>query len=171
MVIFGLSGSGKSFLSRMLAEEMGFLWLRSDVIRKRLAGMEPQQSARAPFGEGIYAEEMTRRVYEEMIETAKRHVREGKRVVLDATFLRRWQRDLVRLSFDSPLFILATAPEEVVRERIRSRRDISDADFAVFLRQKEIFEPPEEIDYVEVNTDRSPEELRSILKDVVEDDC
>ncbi|HHJ64542.1 MAG TPA: hypothetical protein ENJ61_06505, partial [Aquifex aeolicus] len=79
VVIFGLSGSGKSFLSQMLAEEMGFIWLRSDVIRKRLAGMEPQQSARAPFGKGIYGEEMTRRVYEEMIEMAKRHVREGKR--------------------------------------------------------------------------------------------
>jgi len=120
---------------------MGFLWLRSDVIRKELAGMEPERSAKAPFGKGIYREEMTRRVYTEMIHRARKHVHRGRRVVLDATFLKRWQRDMVRANFDSPLFILATAPEEVVRERMRSRRDVSDADFAVFLKQREISFP------------------------------
>ncbi len=170
-MVFGLSGSGKSFLSRILAEEMGYVWLRSDVIRKELAGMDPHRSARAPFGEGIYGEEMTRRVYEEMVERADRLIREGRRVVLDATFLKRWQRDLVRERFAKPLFLLATADEEVVRDRLSRREDVSDADFSVYLRQKEIFEPPEEIEFVEVNTDRGYEELRSLLEDLLKDDC
>ncbi len=170
-MVFGLSGSGKSFLSRILAEEMGYVWLRSDVIRKELAGMDPHCSARAPFGEGIYGEEMTRRVYEEMVERADRLIREGRRVVLDATFLKRWQRDLVRERFAKPLFLLATADEEVVRDRLSRREDVSDADFSVYLRQKEIFEPPEEIEFVEVNTDRGYEELRSLLEDLLKDDC
>ena len=165
----GLSGSGKSFLSRILHEELGYEWLRSDVIRKELAGIDPQEEAKADFGKGIYTEDMTRRVYEEMVKRARELVSQGKKVVLDATFLRRWQRDMVRENFERPLFILATAGEEEIRRRLSGREDVSDADFEVYLRQKEIFEPPEEVPFVEISTERSREELLSILKDIVED--
>jgi len=171
VVVFGLSGSGKSFLSRILSEDMGFEWLRSDLIRKELAGMEAEQSAKAPFGKGIYTEEMTRRVYEEMVRRARELVEEGRKVVLDATFLRRWQRELVLRSFDRPLFILAVASEEVIRKRLLSRRDVSDADFSVYLKQKEIFEPPVEITFSQVDTDRPREDLKSILENILKDDC
>ena len=168
VVIFGLSGSGKSFLARILNEEFGYRWIRSDVVRKELAGLKPEQEAKAEFGKGIYTEDMTKRVYEEMVRRAKELLKEGKRVVLDATFLKRWQRDLVRSRFKDVLFIFATASEEEIKRRLAKRKDVSDADFAIYLKQKEIFEPPEEIDYVEVNTERSKEELKSILKDLIE---
>ena len=169
VVIFGLSGSGKSFLSRILHEELGYEWLRSDVIRKELMGLSPERKARAEFGKGIYTEEITRRVYEEMIRRAKKLISKGKKVVLDATFLRRWQRDLVRENFDNPLFIFASASEEEIRKRLSKREDVSDADFRIYLKQKEVFEPPDEIQYVIVNTERSREELLSVLKELVED--
>ncbi len=169
VVIFGLSGSGKSFLARILSEEMGYEWIRSDVIRKELAGITPEKSAKAGFGKGIYTEEMTRKVYEEMVRRAEELLREGKRVVLDATFLRRWQRELVRKKLGEPLFILATAGEEEIKKRLSARVDVSDADFGIYLKQKEVFEPPEGEDYVELNTERSGEELSSILKKLVDD--
>jgi len=124
VVVFGLSGSGKSFLSRILHEELGYEWLRSDVIRKELMGISPKQKAKAEFGRGIYREEITRKVYEEMVRRAKDLVSEGKRVVLDATFLKKWQRDLVRVNFDNPLFILAGASEEEIRRRLSKRKDV-----------------------------------------------
>ena len=158
VVIFGLSGSGKSFLSSLLHEHFGYEWLRSDVIRKELAGIKPEESAKAPFGKGIYTEEMTRRVYEEMVRRAKELSEECKRVVLDATFLKRWQRKLVLENMENPLFILATAPEEVIKERISKRRDVSDADFHIYLKQKEIFEKPDEIEYIEIDTNKTKEE-------------
>ncbi len=169
VVVFGLSGSGKSFLSRILHEELGYEWLRSDVVRKELMGLSPEQKAKAEFGKGIYTEDITRRVYREMVRRAKELVAEGKRVVLDATFLRRWQRDLVRENFKKPLFILASASEEEIRRRLSKRKDVSDADFSIYLKQKEIFEPPEEVEYVDVNTERGREELLSVLKDLVKD--
>ena len=169
VVVFGLSGSGKSFLSRILYEELGYEWLRSDVIRKELMGLSPERKAKAEFGRGIYTEDITRRVYEEMVKRAKELLLKGKRVVLDATFLRRWQRELVRENFKNPLFILASASEEEIRRRLSKRKDVSDADFGIYLKQKEIFEPPEEVEYVAVNTERSREELLSVLKELVKD--
>ncbi len=168
VVIFGLSGSGKSFLSRILHEEFGYEWLRSDVIRKELAGKDPHESARADFGKGIYTQDMTKRVYQEMVERAKSLVSKGKRVVLDATFLKRWQRDLVRRNFKDALFILATADEEEIKRRLSSRKDVSDADFSIYLKQKEVMEPPSEVDYIEINTQKSREELRSILEKLIQ---
>ena len=167
IVVFGLSGSGKSFLSSLLYKHFGYEWLRSDVIRKELAGIKPQQSAKTDFGKGIYTEDITRRVYGEMVRRAKELTKKGKKVVLDATFLKRWQRDLVLNSFENPLFILAWAPEEVIKERLSKRKDVSDADFGIYLKQKEVFEEPKEIDYVKVNTDKSPEELIKELEKII----
>ena len=115
VVIFGLSGSGKSFLSSILNEEFGYTWLRSDVIRKELAGIKPEESAKADFGKGIYTEDMTVRVYKEMVNRAKEILNKGEKVVLDATFLRRWQRELILKNFKDVLFILAWAPGGVIK--------------------------------------------------------
>jgi len=169
VVIFGLSGSGKSFLSKILHEELGYEWIRSDVLRKEMMGLDPQEKAKAGFGEGIYKEEITKKVYEEMIRRAKELLSEGKKVVLDATFLKRWQRDLVREAFENPLFVLATASEKEIERRLSTREDVSDADFSVYLRQKEVFEPPEEVPHLTLSTEKGKEELLSVLKELVED--
>lgn len=167
VVVFGLSGSGKSFLSSLLHEHFGYEWLRSDVIRKELVGLNPLESAKAEFGKGIYTEDITKKVYEEMIKRAKELIKEGKRVVLDATFLKRWQRKLVLENFQEPLFILAFAPEEVIKERLSKRKDVSDADFNIYLKQKEVFEEPSEIAYAKVNTDKPREELLKELERII----
>ncbi len=169
MIIFGLSGSGKSYLARILSKHFGYEWLRSDAIRKELAGIDINKRAKSPFGEGIYTEDMTERVYREMVSRAKKLLSKGKGVVLDATFLKRYQRDMIRENFKDPLFILAVAEEEEIRRRLSNRKDISDADYSVYLKQKKIMEPPVELDYVAVNTQKSEKELRSILKKLIED--
>ncbi|MGC9143648.1 AAA family ATPase [Hydrogenobaculum sp.] len=124
----GFSGSGKSYVSSIL-EGMGFYWLRSDVIRKSLFG-------------SFYDEETTKKVYEELIKRAKEH----KDVILDATFLKKWQRKLVIDNFPNEyFFIFVKADENIIRQRLQTRKDISDADFNVYLMQKSSFEPPDEI--------------------------
>lgn len=91
VVVMGLSGSGKSFLASLLHEEFGFEWIRSDQVRKELAGIEASQRVKVPYGEGIYSQEWTQRVYKEMVRRAKEKAEEGKDVVLDATFLEEWK--------------------------------------------------------------------------------
>jgi gluconokinase len=146
VVLIGFSGSGKSFVARRLSQRLGYTVLRSDEIRKTLAGLNPYQSARSGFGKGIYTEEMTRKVYQTMVERAKDIVAQGGKVILDATFLRRWQRDLVLRHFPSAVFVWVWAPEGVILKRLKTRKgDISDATPEVYLKQKEIFEPPTEL--------------------------
>lgn len=96
VVVMGLSGSGKSFIAKILHEEFGFEWIRSDAIRKELAGVEEGRHVKVGFGEGIYSEDWTKRVYQEMIKRAEQIHSRGKDVVLDATFLKDWQRNMVK---------------------------------------------------------------------------
>ncbi len=158
IVVFGLSGSGKSYVARILHEEWGYEWLRSDVIRKELAGIPANEEAKAEFGGGIYTESMTEKVYNLMVSRAKEVVERGGKVVLDATFLKRWQRKLVKEAFPDTLFVWVYADEEVVRRRLKDREDVSDADFGIYLKQKEVFEPPEEVRFVKVNNTDLPRE-------------
>ena len=124
----GFSGSGKSYIASIL-QNLGFYWIRSDAIRKSLFG-------------SFYDEETTRKVYNELINMAKSH----KDAVLDAAFLKRWQRKLVIDNFpDEYFFLWVKADENLIKQRLQTRKDISDADFNVYLMQKSSFEPPDEI--------------------------
>ncbi|MEN3028069.1 MAG: AAA family ATPase [Aquificaceae bacterium] len=165
VVLIGLSGSGKSFLARILQEDFGFEWLRSDKLRKEMAGINTDQKVSVGYGEGIYTPEWTRKVYGEMLRRAEELLKEGKDVVLDATFLEEWQRSMVKERFPQALFILAWAEEKEIIKRLREREDISDANLEVYFKQKSIFLPP---DYaIPLNTQKDREELRVALKEIL----
>jgi aminoglycoside phosphotransferase family enzyme/predicted kinase len=90
--IGGLSGTGKTTLARRIAPGLGgapgAVILRSDEIRKRLAGVPPTE--RLP--PSAYASETSERVYGEMLDLAGRLLAAGRAVVLDAVFLRPGER-------------------------------------------------------------------------------
>jgi aminoglycoside phosphotransferase family enzyme/predicted kinase len=136
----GFSGSGKSTLSRAMAPKLapapGAVVLRSDEIRKRLWGAGPRD--RLPSE--AYGAEASQTVYAEMLRTARRCLGEGWAVVLDAAFLTLAEREAAeRLGADLSLpfqGLWLQAPADVLRQRVRNRRDdASDADEAVLERQ------------------------------------
>jgi aminoglycoside phosphotransferase family enzyme/predicted kinase len=90
--IGGLSGTGKTTLARRVAPRLGrtpgAVVLRSDEIRKRLAGVGPLD--RLP--PSAYAPQTSKRVYGEMLALARRILAAGHSVVLDAVFLRPKER-------------------------------------------------------------------------------
>ncbi len=92
VLVGGLPASGKSTLAAGLADAEGWTVLRSDVIRKQLAGLAPRTPAVAEPGRGIYRPEMTEAVYEEMIRRAGIALRRGESVILDASWARRGHR-------------------------------------------------------------------------------
>ena len=63
VAIGGLSGSGKTTVAGMLLEHLGAVRVRSDVERKRLAGVEANARTAAGFGSGLYSPEMSTRTY------------------------------------------------------------------------------------------------------------
>ncbi len=134
----GLPGTGKSTVAAALARRAGFTAIRSDVVRKELAGLDPL----APAGEdgyetGLYTPENKDRVYRECLGRAERVLFDGGRVAVDASFSReKWRLDLLDLARD--LGVVARlwwceAPPDVVRARLDARTDDpSDATWEVY---------------------------------------
>lgn len=143
VVMHGLSGSGKSVVSHALLQAAGAIRIRSDVERKRLHDMAALEHPASGVASGIYAGEATRRVYRHLAQLAREIIAAGYSVILDAAFLSRWQRDLMRdLARELAVpFAVASlqGPETVLRARILRRSgegtDASDADLAVLAHQ------------------------------------
>lgn len=145
----GLSASGKSTVARALTAQFPMVRLRSDLIRKRLAGLDPfADHARRP--PGLYTEAWTERVYAELRRLAGLALDAGWHTIVDATCLTAARR--------APLWEVAAerglpavclhcrAPAAELEQRIVARasagKDPSDADLAVLAAQRQIAEGP-----------------------------
>ena len=145
LITRGCSGSGKSRLACALAERLPAVRVASDIERKRLAGLDAlarSDAASAPSG-GIYTEDMGRQTYALLLRHAEGLLRAGHSAVLDATYLRRAQREpclALAGRLGARFFILdLQAPEALLRERVAQRLaqggDPSEAGQAVLSRQ------------------------------------
>ncbi|MDY7108423.1 MAG: AAA family ATPase [Planctomycetota bacterium] len=150
----GLPGTGKSVAARRIARPFGAAVLRSDVMRKRLAGRPPADHAAADPDEGIYRPGWTARTYEALRSAAVDMLQDDRSVVVDASFSRASRRAAFAQSarlLDRPfLLVEVECDEDVVRQRLRDReangRDASDADAEVYEVMRRRFEPPNELD-------------------------
>ena len=128
----GFSGTGKSTFARLIAPGLGAspgaLVLRTDEVRKRLAGVAPDEGLpTSAYGADFYAQ-----VYDTLFAEAGQALAAGRAVVLDATFISPEQRRRAEalaaragVPFDG---VWLTAPAEVLAERIGGRSgDASDA--------------------------------------------
>ncbi len=132
----GLPGSGKSFLARALAPGLGAapgaLVLRSDEIRKRRAGLAPEQRLPAE----AYSRAESAAVYAAFFAMAEVAARTGHTVIADAAFLDPAMREGIeaaahRAGVPFQGFWLE-APMDVLRARVAAREgDASDADLRV----------------------------------------
>jgi predicted kinase len=132
IVVSGLPGTGKSYLSRQLAERLSYPILESDALRKQLFPA-PTYSA---IESGILFRAI-HRLIDGLLE-------KGISLILDATNLTEKYRERlynIAEKYNTKLIIVRTkAPPEVVRERLKNRAektrngDKSDADWDVYLK-------------------------------------
>ncbi len=92
-ITYGLSGSGKSTVAARLVEASGAIRIRSDVERKRLFGLAPEQHSQPDDAATLYSTDMSRRTFQRLAELAETVVDAGFPVIVDATFLHRRVRD------------------------------------------------------------------------------
>ena len=92
VLVGGLPGTGKSSLGRAMAEQAGLTVIRSDLVRKELAGLAGGVPAPAEYGKGIYSREWDERTYAECSRRAESLLFEGRRVLVDASFGREADR-------------------------------------------------------------------------------
>jgi hypothetical protein len=149
ILMYGLSGSGKTWLAERLAPLLGAIHVRSDVERKRLAGLAERQRTHSALGEGLYSPDISGRVYERLAECAGHAVAGGYTVIVDAAFHRREERaSLHQLALRHAVtvqLIHCHAPraelEVRLRQRARAGVDASEADLSVLGWQEEHGEP------------------------------
>ncbi|WP_019498148.1 AAA family ATPase [Pseudanabaena sp. PCC 6802] len=81
-IVSGLSGSGKSTTARGLAARLEALHIRSDAIRKHLAGIDLMQRG----DDALYTPEMTAKTYARLAEIGMMLASKGFNVILDAKY-------------------------------------------------------------------------------------
>ena len=140
IAIGGLSGTGKSSVAAALAGELGGVAgarvLRSDVVRKQLFGVRPEQRLPAE----AYSKEVNDRVYATLEERTRRLLASETSVILDAVAARPDERAafaaLAHRAGVAFAGIWLEAPPATLMARVEQRgQDASDATAAVLQQQ------------------------------------
>lgn len=145
IILFGLPGTGKTTIAKALAQQLHAPHFNSDTVRNTL-GLR-----------GRYSAEDKQRVYDHLLECTRQALSEGKTVVTDGTFF----REAVRMPFRSLAtacdtaicWVEVKASEDVLWQRLQQPRDDSEADFGVYERVRDQFEPLAQ-DHLTVETDK-----------------
>lgn len=160
VLVAGMSGAGKTWLAERIAPELDAVHLRSDVERKRLAGLDDAARTDSAPGEGLYAPAMSRRTYEALARAAADATAGGMTAVVDATFIRREDRARFRAlatELGVPVCLVRCgASHDVRRRRVGQRSgDASEATPAILAWQEaraEPVEPGEEFAILDADT-------------------
>ncbi len=136
----GLSGSGKTTRAKKLAPQLNAIHLRSDAVRKHLAGIPLNQHG----NQEIYSFNWSQKTYNRLLALGISLVELGFNVILDAKYDRiQWRTSVIQEAEakNIPLQIIyCTASQEVLSDRLTQRtKDISDATPEILFKQQ--FEP------------------------------
>jgi aminoglycoside phosphotransferase family enzyme/predicted kinase len=142
ILMSGLSGAGKSTTAKYLARKLNAVHLRSDAVRKHLAGIPLLEKG----GDEIYTPEMTQKTYSRLLALGIILANQGWSVILDAKYDRQDLREAAisqATQHQLPVHIInCTAPLEVVTERLLNRTgDIADATADLLASQIKQSEP------------------------------
>jgi aminoglycoside phosphotransferase family enzyme/predicted kinase len=177
VLMSGVSASGKSWIAERLVSRIMGLRLRSDLERKRLAGIEPTASSESPVGGGLYTEARNRETYDRLRALARILLEARNSVIVDAAFLERAQREtfyaLAAEHDASCIVIECDAPREVLEQRIEQRASkpsVSEAGADVLRAQLQSREPiaEEQVHVIRLDTaaatdlDRLAERIRDV---------
>lgn len=134
--IGGLSGSGKTTLAAALTVKMDAVHLDSDIMRKTMFGIAPQQKL-PPEG---YTADATLRLIDMMMDATRAALSHGKTVIVSALFndvqSRRRQEQLAQEAGVQLAGFILEGDETLLMERVRMRTNgVSDAGEDVLRRQ------------------------------------
>ncbi len=175
IAVGGLSGSGKSVLAKTLAPSVGkkpgaFI-ARTDMIRKRLMGVKPQEK----LGPEGYTKGVTSHTYNTLYVEMRLALHAGYSVIVDGVFAKEEERealDATALAMGVPFVGLwLDTDQNVLETRVAHRQgDVSDADVSVVRMQADY--DVGSINWHHIDAGKSPNEVyqaaRSILTEYMD---
>jgi uncharacterized protein len=149
VLVGGLPGTGKSTLAAALADATGWSVLRSDEVRKDIAGLGHATAAFASPGAGLYRPDLTEATYDTLLRRARTALELGESVILDASWSaaphRQAARELAEATTSDLVelrcVVLPDVAEQRIRRRLAAGDDASDATPAVAAAMADRFEP------------------------------
>lgn len=148
-ITHGVSGSGKTYGSELVVQRRGAIQLRSDIERKRHFGLAITERPDDETKAKIYGRAATDATYKRLRQLARGILHAGYSVIVDATFLQQYQRELfhqLARSEGANFTILDFhADQPTLRRRLARRMaqgtDASDADAQVLQSQLASIQP------------------------------
>jgi predicted kinase len=148
LIIFsGLMGTGKSTLAEALSKETGFTVISSDINRKKLAGVSPEERRFEKFDAGIYSPQSTMSTYESLFLSAGEQLARGQSLILDASFKKKEMRKKtieIAEEYNADIFIVECVLDEAEARRRLDKRvlegSVSDGRWEIFETQKRDFD-------------------------------
>jgi predicted kinase len=157
ILICGLPGTGKTFLSNKLSQYVNATVLSTDKLRKEL------------FGKPTYTAWERALIYDVLFLLAKYLHSSGINCILDGTFnmekSRSEVKELLNLTNDQIHIIECICPEDMIITRLLLRKDdYSDANVSIYLKMKKIYEPVRQ-KHISINTTKPIDKnIEKILK-------
>ena len=93
IITHGISGSGKTTQARKAVKEYCAIHLRSDVIRKSLFGLDSLAVSGSSLNGNLYNDQANAKTYQYLAQTAESLLKSGFNVIVDASFLKKVERD------------------------------------------------------------------------------
>lgn len=175
-LMHGVSGSGKTWLSQRLIPELQAIRLRSDLERKRLAGMDATEHEPAGIRQGIYSPQFSRRTYDRLAKYAENCLRAGFNTIVDAAFLDPADRAMFRAVADQfaarCVIVSCQADPATLAARLAKRTvghgDASDATQSVLDAQLRDMQPltASELQFVIPIDTNDPDAVRHVVSAV-----